>query len=58
MLQSLITYDLNYSIFYYSTNALFKDTKHVAIDGQICFYGQLFPMLSNHEGVFHGLYVP
>ena len=27
------------------TRALFRDTKHLRLDGQVCFYRRLFPML-------------
>ena len=33
-------------------HALFRDTKHLRLDGRVCFYRRLFPMLSNHEGAF------
>ena len=27
------------------THALFRDTNHLRLDGQVCFYRRLFPML-------------
>ena len=40
------------------THALSQNTKHLRLNGLVCFYRQLFLMLSNHEGVFHGLCGP
>ena len=39
-------------------HALFRNNKHLRLDGPVCFYRWLFPMLSNHEGGFHGLCGP
>ena len=36
--------------------ALSKHTKHVAVDGQVCFQRQLLLSLSNHEGALQGLW--
>ena len=40
------------------THALSIDTKHLRLDGWICFYRRLFPTLSNHGGTFNGLCGP
>ena len=37
------------------THELFRDTKRLKLDGQVCLYRWLFLTLSNHEGAFHGL---
>ena len=37
------------------THALSKNTKHLRLGGQVCFYRQT---LSNHESAFHGLCGP
>ena len=37
------------------THALSRDTKHLRLDGQVCFFRQLF---SDAEGAFHGLCGP
>ena len=41
-----------WSVYESHTHALSKDTKHLRLDGQVCFYRS---MLSNHESAFHGL---
>ena len=40
------------------THALSRDTKHLIIDGQVCFFRWLYPMMLNHKGAFHGLCGP
>ena len=40
------------------TNTLSRDTKHLTIDGLVCFYKWLFLTLSNHKGAFHDLCGP
>ena len=37
------------------THALSRDTKHLRIDGQVCFFRRFFSDAVNHEGAFHGL---
>ena len=34
------------------THALSRDTKHLRLDGQVCFYRRLLPMLPYHKGGF------
>ena len=36
------------------THALPRNTQYLIIDGQVCFYRRLLPMLSNQQGAFHG----
>ena len=38
------------------THALFRDTKHLRLDGRVCFYRQLFSDAVIHEGAFPGLW--
>ena len=40
------------------THALSKDTKHLRLDGQVCFYRWLFSTLSSHKDGFDGLCSP
>ena len=40
------------------THALPRDTKHLRLDGQVCFFRRLFSDTVNHEGAFHGLCGP
>ena len=36
------------------THALPRNTKYLIIDGQVYFTDGFLPMLSNHQGAFHG----
>ena len=40
------------------THALFKDTKHLRLDGWVAFTWGFFSTLLNHEGAFYGLCGP
>ena len=43
------------SVYENYTDALSEDTKHLTLDGQLCFYILLFLMFSYPEDAFHGL---
>ena len=40
------------------SHALSRDTKHLRLDGQVCFYRQLFSDAVNHGGIFMACVAP